>query len=269
MRVQNAFLASLLLLGASTALAVWASIAGKGHLAIFFSTSTALMVLFTSFMVRHILKPLKKFGRLCPVLPHGKSAMGVVAACLEHLSASVKENTEAHNRVIKNIPCAAIELDSTLNIISINEEARRLTGFGPEVLERPFSTLLPDGHWEVLKSVLEDALEASYASRAKCAMLLKNGAAPVLEFNIIPVAMEGGKRLLITAKDSAEADAVREELEKARVEAEENSARLKKTISELEEFALMAVRREMKMREIRERLSELKEESVQTKKYTH
>ncbi|MBI5343924.1 MAG: hypothetical protein HZB83_01065 [Deltaproteobacteria bacterium] len=49
-----------------------------------------------------------------------------------------------------------------------------------------------------------------------------------------------------------------EELERARKEAADNSIRLRETLDEMEEFALLAVRREVKMREIRERFKKLK-----------
>lgn len=51
-----------------------------------------------------------------------------------------------------------------------------------------------------------------------------------------------------------------EELRAARLEAEETSGKLQKSIRELEEFALMAVRRELKMREIREKFKRCKDE---------
>lgn len=51
-----------------------------------------------------------------------------------------------------------------------------------------------------------------------------------------------------------------QELRAARRDAEETSRKLEKSIRELEEFALMALRRELKMREIREKFKQCKEE---------
>lgn len=48
------------------------------------------------------------------------------------------------------------------------------------------------------------------------------------------------------------------ELCSARAQAEETEKKLKKTISDLEEFSLLAIRRELKMQELRERFVELK-----------
>lgn len=48
-----------------------------------------------------------------------------------------------------------------------------------------------------------------------------------------------------------------DELDSARAQAEETEKKLKRTISELEEFALLAIRRELKMQELRERFVEL------------
>ncbi|MBI5344435.1 MAG: hypothetical protein HZB83_03715 [Deltaproteobacteria bacterium] len=59
-------------------------------------------------------------------------------------------------------------------------------------------------------------------------------------------------------RDIEEIKRLKEELERARKEAENNSARLRETLDEMEEFALLAVRREVKMREIRERFKKLK-----------
>src|SRR3989304_1336380 len=51
---------------------------------------------------------------------------------------------------------------------------------------------------------------------------------------------------------------LREGLPGGGAKAEETEKKLKKTISDLEEFALLAVRRELKMQELRERFVELK-----------
>src|SRR3972149_2453495 len=58
-------------------------------------------------------------------------------------------------------------------------------------------------------------------------------------------------------EDSAQQRLI-DELYSARAQAEETEKKLKKTIRDLEEFALLAVRRELKMQELRERFVEHK-----------
>src|SRR3972149_8126664 len=61
-----------------------------------------------------------------------------------------------------------------------------------------------------------------------------------------------------SAGENKEQQRLVDELCSARAQAEETEKKLKKTISDLEEFALLAGRREVKMQELRERFVELK-----------
>ena len=61
-------------------------------------------------------------------------------------------------------------------------------------------------------------------------------------------------------RDIEERRKIMSELETARSHAEEATAKLKKTVNDLEEFSLLAVRRELKMQELREMFVRLKEE---------
>jgi len=58
--------------------------------------------------------------------------------------------------------------------------------------------------------------------------------------------------------DAGESKRLVVELACARAQAQETEKKLKKTISDLEEFALLAIRRELKMQELRERFVQLK-----------
>lgn len=61
-----------------------------------------------------------------------------------------------------------------------------------------------------------------------------------------------------TGADADERKRLMNELISARAQAEETEKKLKKTISDLEEFALLAIRRELKMQELRERFVQIK-----------
>lgn len=161
--------------------------------------------------------------------------------------------------VLDSLPDPFLELDRKGRIVFVNEAALTATGYNAgEVLGRPCLDFVP-AEW---KRRAEDLLGAGSGQKGfELTLVLRDGRTRFFEFNSVPL-KNGG---LVTGcfcigRDSDERKRLLDELTAARGQAGETSRKLKKTISDLEEFALLAIRRELKMQELRERFVQIQDE---------
>lgn len=166
-----------------------------------------------------------------------------------------------YKTLMESIPVPIVDLDSAGNISFLNGEARLLTG-DLGTAKKPFAELVrPEGLTDFL-NLLKNTIKADTALSLETVIRTESGIDKALKVNAAPVrgnAECAGFRLVLISKDAPGPVKLREELEKARRHSEEASAELRKTMKELEEFALIAIRRELKMQEIRTRLKRLKD----------
>lgn len=150
--------------------------------------------------------------------------------------------------VLDSLPDPVVETDAAGRIVFVNRAALLLAGcdagaFGQQCKEFLTAACRSlSGH---------ETFEAPLAMR--------DGSARFFEFKAVRLGGPEGGSLFI-GRDSDERKRILDELTTARTQEVEASTKLKKTISDLEEFALLAIRRELKMQELRERFVRLKEE---------
>lgn len=166
-------------------------------------------------------------------------------------SARSAEELDGYRALVERLTVAVLEVDSTGSVVSANKAAREM--FGSETLrEVPL-----EGEDDSLSELMEKAMGGEEASGATL-LETASGGKTRMRARAVPLlrdARPGG--YLLELSSCGEKDTTVKELEKARTEAERTSEELKDTVRDLEEFALMAVRRELKMQEIRKRVTSL------------
>lgn len=179
------------------------------------------------------------------------------------LNSALKEQRKEMRETLHSAPVAVIELERSGDIAFMNEEAGRLF-WHPSLKGSPFTSLVHRDYRAMFNENVKEALSGYVSGKSVIEMVSLEGKASRFELTALPVrGREGveGARLIMRSLD--EVKDLKEELVKTRFEAEETNRRLKETISDLEEFALLAVRRELKMKEIRERFVELSKGKVE------
>ncbi len=168
-----------------------------------------------------------------------------------------RELLDRYNRVLSNLHEAFFETDGSGKISFINESAERVTGYrAGELLGKDFALLLRKEERRVFVKFLTDILQDKRQGAIEAALHVKDGGINYFELKAIPIVHEGkitGMGLM--ARDLEEVKKIRDKLDEVKQKADETAGALKENIKELEEFALIAVRRELKMTEIRELLA--------------
>lgn len=168
--------------------------------------------------------------------------------------AGARSIDETRAEVLDALPDPVIEADSSGRIVFVNRAALIAMGCGPEEASARFAELLR-------------AAEASLPEGGRVAfeapLVMDDGSRRFFEFKSVQV----GKVTLFIGRDSDEKKRLLDELGSARMQEVETATKLRRTISDLEEFALLAIRRELKMQEIRERFVRLKEEHEINKEF--
>lgn len=193
--------------------------------------------------------------------------VGKLAGHLNKLT-SVMEEEALHCRdFIRSIPDPVFEIDGKGFITYINEAASASTGYTVAgIVNMAFSDLIRREDRYLFDEAVQTLLKGVDVKGLELPLVLKNGRFNFFEFTCAPVWREGGVvAMRCTGRDVEEHRKIIEELMIAKKEAEETAATLKKTVRDLEEFALLAVRREFKMQEIRERLVKLREDNNLTR----
>lgn len=191
-----------------------------------------------------------------------KNGLGGFAESMNDILRSVDEGMENCKEFIRELPDPVIELDRHGNITFMNGAALKATGYsGDEALNRHYAGMIPETGAIEAENALKKALRGEITTDVELPLSLKGGGVGVFEFTCIPFKKSGkvaGCRLV--GRDIDDKKKLIEDLRKAKRDSDENSEMLKRTIRDLEDFALLAVRRELKMHEIRQRLKELKED---------
>lgn len=180
----------------------------------------------------------------------------------EKLSLAYHELLARYQGLMEITPSAIIEIDASGNIVSLNNPARKLTG-RPEdnrTQESPFAQFLPGQNRAELDKLFGDIRQGNAISGRQLPLVQEDGGVNRLDVNSAPLWSDGMiTGYLISIHDAGKAERLMMELEDARRITEETTEQLKKTILDIEEFTLLAVKREVKMQEIRERLKRFKE----------
>lgn len=159
--------------------------------------------------------------------------------------------------LVRSLPVAILDIDMDGRITFANEAALALTGYLPSDMNGlPFTSLIPKEDPDNAGMLLQKVLSGEKISGNDIRMLCKDGSARQVEFSATPI-VEGGRvtGCRCVALDMNSSKALEAALQEARSNSEEAVARLGKAERDLEQFAMIAIRREVKMREIRERLN--------------
>lgn len=195
------------------------------------------------------------FGALLPAGPFADVlaiglallSVGLFGYCLK-LSRSLKKASLERPDLFSDAPFPVFKLDCGLKITLMNRAVSELTGYPvDELTGKDFLTLAA---WEDRKSLddgLKAALEDKKTRRLSSELVFKDNSPNAFELTLVP-SRDG---VTVMARDIGEVKRLYDEIERVKKEAEDASLKLKKTIKDLEEFALIAVRRERKMQEIR------------------
>lgn len=245
------------------------AVGGAGAAAFAFQAAAYLM------LSNKVARPLRELaaastGRV-PFLP-GRSFPSEIESIKSYVlsaGALLDEYREQYRDLLMSIPDLLLELDRSGSVLFVNKAALDLTGYSEdEVLGKPFLELMEAEwrpRWLHALSMLQDG---EPAGNIDLKMTLAGGGASFFEFNAAPVWKDGlVAGCCCVGRDIEERRKIITELEAARRHAEEASLKLKKTVNDLEEFSLLAVRRELKMQELREMFVRLKEEHEINKEF--
>lgn len=183
-------------------------------------------------------------------------------------SALLEEYREQHRDLLMSVPDILLEIDRNGKILFANRSAGKEGCTEDDVLGRHFMEFVsPESSQRALET-LTTLLEGKEVSSFDVKLRLCEGAERFFEFNAVPLWKDGVVAgCCCIGRDIDERRKIMTELEAARRHAEEASAKLKKTVNDLEEFSLLAVRREIKMQELREMFVRLKEEHEINKEF--
>lgn len=270
----NLLLKSSLLVLAASVLSAFA-LGLSGHipwLAAFAALYTASFAFLTFLIFRRVLAPLRLLtstmkgaferGLAMPELSTEMPAdeFGEIAVCCNRLYAEIEDMTGMQEQIFSSLTEPAVKLDREGNITSLNMAAVA-AGLPGSLAGRPFKELLAPDVKTAFQSTFILALGGEPAGSTELPLTLDGGITNLFLFNAVPLRRNGAVTgVMLIGKDMDEQKKLTDELDAIRSEARAAADKLNKTIRELEEFALMAVKREIKMKEIREKLTELRED---------
>jgi len=152
--------------------------------------------------------------------------------------------------IVKNIPDAICSIDLNGNIVSWNEGAEKMLGYkADEIIGRPFTITIPN---ELAQKELDHCINAlktgAFFMGYETLRLAKDGRIVPVEITAVALKDEEQNITNYTSimRDISGRKTAHEEIEKR--------------VKELEDFYDMAVGRELKMIELKEKIEELKEE---------
>lgn len=169
--------------------------------------------------------------------------------------------------VLDSLPDPVIETDREGRIVFVNRAALLATGYKAEdAVGKPCSNFLPAGCARP-PGALPGHSGHSGQDAFEIPLSMKDGSTRFFEFKSVRLGDGPDDRSICIGRDSDERKRLLDELTSAKKQEAAASTKLKKTISDLEEFALLAIRRELKMQELRERFVRLKEEHEINKEF--
>lgn len=217
---------------------------------------------------REVGRPLDALARASSgagLLPPGRHLPAEIESIKSYFlsaSALLDEYRERHRDILMSVPDVLLALDGGAKITFANRAAFERTGYSEDdLLGRPLTDFVAPGSRERAVEVVSGLLDGRSAGETELELLSGDGCSGFFEFSMAPL-WKGGAAAgcLLSGRPIDERRKMISELEAARRQAEEASCRLKRTVADLEEFSLLAVRRELKMQELREMFVRLKEE---------
>jgi len=201
----------------------------------------------------------------------GDDEPGVIIERLKRFNLSYTELLNRYHDVMDASPVAAFELDDRGKISTLNSAAEGLLGYRKsDILDRPFRDLITGKNRREFERLLADLSKGTRRGGLALDISRKDGSAGRVGLKVLALMGPNGFRgAVVFARDLEETGMLTKELKAVRSEAEMTSRTLKDNIRDLEDFALMAVRRELKMKEIREMLKKFNEERESKKGYRH
>lgn len=245
---------------------------GAGRLSVVSALAIAACASALVFITGHrALAPLKDAERFIEKLAEGDTAerprsksddLEGLRSSLNRLRDALKANEERRKDLIAAIPAAVIQLDASGSVSHLNGFAAMLTGLSaPEALEMDYTDITPTQSHHEMKEVFKAVSNGATVTGRVITILGGDCREITCELSAVPLwkgpVVDG---CVLMCRDVEEKRRLETELKSAWLKAEEASAKLNKTMQCLEEFSLMAVRRELKMQEIRERLKGLKKD---------
>lgn len=233
-------------------------------------------VLLVFLLIKRVLLPLREVeGFLRNMADNGfggylrvrSDDLGELTTHINRLSELLSDSEIRHKDLVMTLPDAVVELDRSGALVYLNDAALSLTGYKPdEIRKLDYTDLTPHGSHHEMKEVFQSVLEGNTVSNRELPFIGKDCRESLFRFTAVPLwkGREPSGCLLI-GMDTEEKKRLSSDLKSERLKSGELSSRLNKAIQSLEEFSLMAVRRELKMREIRERLANLKKDAVSRK----
>ena len=241
---------------------------------ILFTVAILLSVLgSTFFLSRRIIQPLGELTGGLKSLLSGNldirlrwdyhDEFGSIAKSCNRIVDCLKDSEARYVDLTRTIPDSVIDLGMDGTIRYVNEATLTMTGYGEgDLVGRNLKDFVPQDHHYKIDELMGCINSGSAVKNHELPFVFRDGRTNTLELSAVPVRKEGGIiGCRCVARNIEERKRIMEELEHARMEAERTSEKLKKTIKDLEEFAILAVRRELKMKEIREGFKRLREKT--------
>lgn len=192
----------------------------------------------------------------------GGNELDSLSAALGALSRYLRDESCRCRGFLQILPNAAMELDKRGYIVWLNDAAVNDAGFvGDRCLGRPLADFLAVDERSGFMAALGEAAPSGSVLRREVQLHIFGAAPNRFQVICVPIVKDGnltGWRCV--ARDVEAMSKLQEELVRARNDSQVTTEKLNKTISDLEEFALLAIRREFKMQELRERFVNIKHE---------
>ncbi|MEK6531567.1 MAG: hypothetical protein AABZ23_03610 [Deltaproteobacteria bacterium] len=174
--------------------------------------------------------------------------------------AEIQDNADAKG-LIEHMTVLCRSMDKENSLVREILEELRIAVFdidesGARPLNNAAGALLRDMDPGLVKAAVAEAFSGGEIRRMPLSIPLNDNAEKDIRISALPIETPLGiKAVRVIAFDAYERLMLAKELKAAKDDVIENQKRLKKTIEDLEEFALLAIRREQKMVEIRKRLA--------------
>ncbi|MCG2722826.1 MAG: PAS domain S-box protein [Thermodesulfovibrionales bacterium] len=169
----------------------------------------------------------------------------------------LKRSYEFQKRVMENATNAIYALDLEGKFTLINQRASQITGYEiNELIGHPFSILFPPQALSKVNEIfIQIITQGITVSQFEIELIRKDGKTVVITFSAGPLLQEGK---IIGAVGTAEDITERKKMEEE----------IKKRIKDLEDFYDMAVSREIRMKELKDKMKGLKEELEKYKSHS-
>lgn len=221
------------------------------------SASAFMLLIF----IKKILQPLKNLENALGTVHRGKPGpqeagrLGPFSKDYMRFSLLLEEASLNLRGLINRSPVPILELDMNGGIEGANTAALNKLGYaGVELYGRPFKEIIGTGAADDFDGLLEDVTKGPADYSIEAPLTLKGGGVNLFRLNAVPIRESGALRgACVICLDIEDNKKLAGELARVKKEAEAASEKLKNTIRELEDFARLAVLREFKMQEIREK----------------